>query len=118
MRIDLYRLWSFSGPYFPVFGLNTDQKNSEYGYFSRSAKRLLIYILFRFNRDCPKYEDVLPNGMCYKYLKTNRIAQTVKIMHRKNKDLYGFYEIGFKFIQLWFTGNTPKMSFIKQWLGE
>ena len=56
--------------------------------------------------------------MCYKYLKTNRIAQTVKIMHRKNKDLYGFYEIGFKFIQLWFTGNTPKMSFIKQWLGE
>ena len=26
----------FYGPYFPVFGLNTDQKNSEYGHFSRS----------------------------------------------------------------------------------
>ena len=24
---------SFSGPYFPAFGLNTDQKNSEYGNF-------------------------------------------------------------------------------------
>ena len=34
----------FSGPHFPAFGLysvrmreNTDQKNSEYGHFSRSA---------------------------------------------------------------------------------
>ena len=48
------RIWSFSGLYFPVFGLNTerpaaflriqseygkstDQKDSEYGHFSRSA---------------------------------------------------------------------------------
>ena len=30
------RIRSFSGPYFPAFGQNTDQKNSEYGYFSRS----------------------------------------------------------------------------------
>ena len=30
-------IWSFSGPYFPAFGLNTDQKNSEYGHFSRST---------------------------------------------------------------------------------
>ena len=28
---------SFSGPYFPAFGLHTDQKNSEYGQFSRIA---------------------------------------------------------------------------------
>ena len=82
------------------------------------AERLWIYDLFHSNRDCPKYEDILPNGMCHKYLKTNRIAQTVETMHRKNKDLFGFYEIGFKFIKLWFTGGTPKMSFIKQWLGE
>ena len=26
----------FSGPYFPAFGLNTNQKISEYGHFSRS----------------------------------------------------------------------------------
>ena len=42
------RIWSFSGSYFPAFGLNTekygvslredtDQKNSESGHFSRSA---------------------------------------------------------------------------------
>ena len=42
------RIWSFSGSYFPAFGLNTekygvslredtDQKNSECGHFSRSA---------------------------------------------------------------------------------
>ena len=39
------RIRSFSGPYFPAFGLNTerygmrentDQKNSDYGHFSRS----------------------------------------------------------------------------------
>ena len=32
------RIRSFSGPYFNAFGLNTGQKNSEYGHFSRSAK--------------------------------------------------------------------------------
>ena len=30
------RIRSFSGPYFSAFGLNTDQKNSEYGHFSRN----------------------------------------------------------------------------------
>ena len=35
-------IWSYSGPHFPAFGLNTDQKNSEYGHFSGSA----IYIYF------------------------------------------------------------------------
>ena len=30
------RIRSFFGPYFPAFGLNTDQKNFEYGHFSRS----------------------------------------------------------------------------------
>ena len=29
-------IWSFPGPYFPAFGLNKDQRNSEYGHFSRS----------------------------------------------------------------------------------
>ena len=27
---------SFSGTYFPAFGLNTDQKNSKYGHFSHN----------------------------------------------------------------------------------
>ena len=30
------RIWSYSGPYFPAFRLNTDQNNSEYGHFLRS----------------------------------------------------------------------------------
>ena len=29
-------IWSFSGPYFPTFRLNMNQKNSEYEQFSRS----------------------------------------------------------------------------------
>ena len=29
-------IWSFPGQYFPAFGLNEDQRNSEYGHFSRS----------------------------------------------------------------------------------
>ena len=32
----MVRIRSFSGTYFPAFGLNTDQKNSEYGPFLRS----------------------------------------------------------------------------------
>ena len=40
---------SFSGPNFPEFGLNTDQKNSEYGHFSRCGQckiknRILIQL--------------------------------------------------------------------------
>ena len=43
---DDHRIWSFSGPYFPAFELNTYsvrmrenkyQKNSEYRHFSRSG---------------------------------------------------------------------------------
>ena len=31
------RIRSYFGQYFPAFGLNTDQNNSEYGHFLRSA---------------------------------------------------------------------------------
>ena len=31
-------IWSYSGLYFPAFGLDTDQNNSEYGHFWRSGK--------------------------------------------------------------------------------
>ena len=31
------RIWSYSGPHFRTFGLNTDQNNSKYGHFLRSA---------------------------------------------------------------------------------
>ena len=34
---------SFSSPYFPAFELNTDQKNSEYGHFSRSEGSKYFY---------------------------------------------------------------------------
>ena len=30
------RVRSYSGPYFPAFGLDTNQNNSEYGHFLRS----------------------------------------------------------------------------------
>ena len=33
------RIRSFTGPYFPGFGLNTDQKKAEYEHFSRSGKQ-------------------------------------------------------------------------------
>ena len=35
------RIPSYSGPYFPAFGLNTDQNNSEYGHFLRSVEHLV-----------------------------------------------------------------------------
>ena len=41
------RIRSFSGPYIPAFGLNTDQENSKYGHFPRSdgAKAAKVSIL-------------------------------------------------------------------------
>ena len=41
------RIRSFSGPYFPAFGLNTDQKNFEYGQFSRSVSNIINFLFFR-----------------------------------------------------------------------
>ena len=38
--VNSVRIWIFSAPYFPPFGLNADQKNSEYGHFSRSVDLL------------------------------------------------------------------------------
>ena len=35
------RIRSYSGPFFPTFGLNTDQNNSEYGLFLRCDYKLL-----------------------------------------------------------------------------
>ena len=42
------RIWSYSGPYIPAFGLNTDQNNSEYGHFLRSGRNKynLNFIVF------------------------------------------------------------------------
>ena len=40
------RVWSFSGKYFAVLGLNTDQKNSEYKHFSCSVYDLFLEAYF------------------------------------------------------------------------
>ena len=42
-------VFGFSGPYLPAFGLNTDQKNSKYGHFSRSlcgSKNCMVFPMF------------------------------------------------------------------------
>ena len=36
-KVKSERIRSYYGRYFPAFGLNTDQNNSEYGHFLRSA---------------------------------------------------------------------------------
>ena len=46
--VKSFRIRSFFGPYFPAFGLNTDQKNSEYRNISRSVcVRILSKLIFR-----------------------------------------------------------------------
>ena len=46
------RVRSFSGPYFHEFGLNADQKNSQYGHFSRN-EYVSLYCLLSFCQSCP-----------------------------------------------------------------
>ena len=41
--MKIVRVWSYSGLYYPEFGLNTDQKNSEYGHVLRSALLQTFY---------------------------------------------------------------------------
>ena len=47
-------IWSFSGPYFPAFGMNMDQKNSEYGPFLRSDFYEKISCAKKVRKWCPK----------------------------------------------------------------
>ena len=60
------RIRIFSSPYCPAFGLNTDQKKSRYGHFSRNAPvRLQIY--------SPSYDylandDYFKNDLFAKYV--------------------------------------------------
>ena len=45
--VKTIQIRSYSGPYFPSFRLNTDQNNSEYGYFLRSE----ILIKIKYSTD-------------------------------------------------------------------
>ena len=71
-----------------------------------------------FYRDCPKYDDVLPKGMCIKYLKNQRIDQTADQMLIANDAVYGLYQLLRVFLKILFSNGTPKISFIKEWLGR
>ena len=50
-------IWSYSGLYFPAFGLNTNQNNSKYGLFLRSV---LLLIPSRF-KQINKFDDFRVN---------------------------------------------------------
>ena len=57
---------SFSGPYFLAFGLNTDQKNSKYGQFSRSGttlKNIRKPLIFQIHRN-NSVEDMSSSEVC------------------------------------------------------
>ena len=49
------RIRRFSGPYFPAFGLNTDQKNSEYGHFDH---------LLRYAAICRPHSPIVYDSFC------------------------------------------------------
>ena len=39
------RIRGYFGPYFPAFGLNTDQNNSKYGHFLRNDLHINVYLI-------------------------------------------------------------------------
>ena len=75
--------------------------------------RTLIY-----SRDCPKYDSVLPNGMCLEYFQNQRIALKAELMQIQNDRMFGLYSVTFPFIKIWFTDGTPTISYLKEWLGK
>ena len=42
------RIWGSSGPYFPALWENGDQKNSEYGHFSRTVSETHLVVHARY----------------------------------------------------------------------
>ena len=66
------RIRSFSGPYFPAFVLNTDQKN---GYFSGSVRILFDIFSTLFLR----FKNYAKEPVCYKKIQTksNKILAEV-----------------------------------------
>ena len=49
-------IWSYYGPHFPAFGLNTNQNNSEYGHFFTQWKipeRCLVFLPLILNKQMP-----------------------------------------------------------------
>ena len=70
---DLF--WSvFSGPYFPAFGLNTDQNTSEYGHFLHSVDLINIAV----DKTC---RSVRSQG-CHLILRSRNIQSYWKILSR------------------------------------
>ena len=57
------RSWGFFGPYFPVFRLNTVQKNSEYGHFLRSDAQDVLRIANSISQRIYSTEKLLLNTM-------------------------------------------------------
>ena len=57
------RIWIFSGKYFAALGLNTNQKNSEYGHFSCSIYDLFLeaYFFSRIKAMIILIEDAMPD---------------------------------------------------------
>ena len=53
----------FFGPYFPVFRLNTVQKNSEYGHFLRSDAQDVLRIANSISQRIYSTEKLLLNTM-------------------------------------------------------
>ena len=53
-----------------------------------------------------------------KYLKNQRIDQTADQMLIANDAVYGFYQLLRDFLKILFFNGTPKISFIKEWLGR
>ena len=67
------RIRSYSGPYFPAFGLNTDQNNSEYGHFLGSAE---------YSSDNPESRNKRIN----KLIKTDKMNINSKKLYEDNKN--------------------------------
>ena len=58
------RNWSFSGPYFPAFGLDVDQKNSEYGHLGLGFLGLTVFFMSKYESDIKNYFDVIIRTLC------------------------------------------------------
>ena len=71
------RIWTEYGEFLCVFRLNTDQKNSEYGHFSRSEDWILAVLCFSNSQ----IVDILTLAITSKYL-TNYLS--LRFLYRYN----------------------------------
>ena len=74
--MKIFRIRNFSGQYFPAFGLNTDEKNAEYGHFLH-GDMMYTHKQYKFQFDRFRQINCAPLKEFCTYENFNQISENI-----------------------------------------